>query len=60
MSKDYERLPESSEAFVYLSLPNNGVPDGEAIGPLVRLFGRFLTHQLPLRDCILASAVAQR
>ena len=39
MSKDYERLPESAEAFIYMA---DASLDGAEIDPLVRLFGRFL------------------
>src|SRR5215212_3191425 len=48
MSKDYdERLPQSSEAFVYLAMVP---PDGEAFGPLLSLFGWFLTAVFILLD----------
>ena len=39
MSKDYERLPESGEAFIYVAM--NESPDGETFGSLMRLFRRF-------------------
>jgi putative transposase len=39
MSKDYERLPESAEAFIYGSYEP---PDGEAFGTLMRVFRQFL------------------
>jgi hypothetical protein len=38
MSKDYERLTETSEAFIYVAMSH---PDGEAVGSLVRLFRQF-------------------
>jgi hypothetical protein len=39
MSKDYERLTETSEAFI---LRGNESADGEAVGTPMRLFGQFL------------------
>jgi putative transposase len=39
MSKDYERLPESGEAFIYLRRDESS--DAQAFGSIMRLFGRF-------------------
>ena len=39
MSKDYERLPESAEAFIYVAMSRLMV---EAFGSLMRLFGQSL------------------
>ncbi len=36
MSKDYERLIETSEAFIYVAMD---LSDGEAVSPPMRLFG---------------------
>jgi hypothetical protein len=41
MSKDYERLSESSEAFIYVAMTRLMV---RPIGPLMRLFSRFLNR----------------
>jgi hypothetical protein len=38
MSKDYERLAESSEAFVYVAIDAR---DGETFGSLMNLFRQF-------------------
>jgi hypothetical protein len=43
MSKDYERLPESAQAFIYVV---KRAAYGEAFGSLMRLFRRFLNGVL--------------
>jgi hypothetical protein len=52
MSKDYERLSESSEAFIYTAMSR---VDGEEIGPFMRLF-RQLQGKLRIRKRALSSS----
>jgi hypothetical protein len=40
MGKDYERLRESAEAFIYVAMSRL---DAQAFGSLMRLFGQSLT-----------------